>query len=143
MIDPRRLGSVRLDPDEDALGPDAVGLGLAGLRAVLGQSRTALKARLMDQRHLAGLGNLLTDEILWRSRLAPGRAAGELTPAELRRLQRTIAVTLVELDERGGSHRGDLHVARVRGATCPRCHRSLARTQVGGRTTYWCPHEQT
>jgi formamidopyrimidine-DNA glycosylase len=142
VVDPRRLGSVRLDPDEAGLGPDAVGLGLAALRNALGGSRTPLKARLMDQARIAGLGNLLTDEILWRARLAPGREAGLLSAAELRRLQRTIATTLAELDERGGSHTGDLHVARVRGASCPRCGGGLARTQVGGRTTYWCPHEQ-
>ena len=127
IIDPRRLGGVSLDPDETALGVDAGVVRLAELRAALAATRTTLKARLMDQSRLAGLGNLLTDEILWRARLTPARVASSLSETETRRLHRTMGATLVELDGRGGSHTGDLFRARQRGGRCPRCSTVLAR----------------
>lgn len=142
MVDPRRLGGVSLDPDVGRLGPEATMLTLAGLRGVLARSQTSLKARLMDQARLAGLGNLLTDEILWRAGLDPTRPAGSLDDTELRRLHRVLRATLRQLDGRGGSHTGDLYVARARGGSCPRCGGALTRAQVGGRTTFWCPAEQ-
>ncbi|MCC6438584.1 MAG: formamidopyrimidine-DNA glycosylase [Acidimicrobiales bacterium] len=142
MVDPRRLGGVSLDPDVAQLGPEATTLTPSGLRRVLERSQAPLKARLLDQARLAGLGNLLADEILWRARLAPTRAAGGLDESELRRLHRVLRSTLRELDGRGGSHTGDLFVARRNGGLCPRCENGLARDQVGGRTTYWCPAEQ-
>lgn len=140
--DPRRLGGVALDPDEDRLGPDALTASPAELRAALGTSPVALKARLMDQSRLAGLGNLLTDEILWRARLDPLRPAGSLTPTEQRRLHRQLRATLDLLLERGGSHTGDLMAARERGGRCPRCGTELDRRTIGGRTTYSCPRHQ-
>jgi formamidopyrimidine-DNA glycosylase len=142
MVDPRRLGGVSLDPDEDALGPDAASVGLAELRAALGTSRAPLKARLMDQAHLAGVGNLIADEALWRAGLDPRRPAGSLTPAETRRLHRHLRAVITDLLERGGSHTGDLLAARVPGGRCPRDGEPLSRGQVGGRTTWWCPRHQ-
>lgn len=140
--DPRRLGGVELDPDEQRLGPDAATVTLAPFRALLRSSVAPVKARLMDQARLAGMGNLLTDEALWRAGVAPGRAADTLDDTEIRRLHRAMRRTLGLLGERGGSHTGDLHPARVRGGRCPRDGAELRREQVGGRTTYWCPHHQ-
>ncbi|CAN5695748.1 formamidopyrimidine-DNA glycosylase [soil metagenome] len=140
--DPRRLGGVELDPDEGRLGPDAATVSPAQLRDALGTSTAPLKARLMDQAHLAGLGNLLTDEALWRAGLDPARAAGSLALNELRRLHRHLRATVAELGERGGSHTGDLHEARIRGGCCPRDGAELARRTIGGRTTYSCPRHQ-
>lgn len=142
VTDPRRLGSAGLDPEEDRLGIDAGSVTLGGLRRVLGSSTAPLKARLMDQARLAGLGNLLTDEILWRSGLDPRRQAGGLDDAELRRLHRAVRRVLVDLGGRGGSHTGDLQDARSPGAHCPRDGELLRRDRVGGRTTYWCPSHQ-
>ena len=142
LRDPRRLGGVQLDPDEEALGPDAMSLTLAQLRRALAGSTVALKARLLDQRRLAGLGNLLADEALWRAGLSPLRPAESLEPAETARLYRAIRRTLSILGERGGSHTGDLQPARLRGGCCPRDGAQLRREQVGGRTTYWCPEHQ-
>jgi formamidopyrimidine-DNA glycosylase len=96
----------------------------------------------MDQQRVAGLGNLLTDEILWRARLAPDREAGGLAPPEVRRLHRQLRVTLDQLLDRGGSHLGTLMAARERGGRCPRCGTELERRTIGGRTTYSCPREQ-
>lgn len=141
--DPRRLGGVELDPDESRLGPDARSLTVARLREALAGSSTPLKARLLDQSRVAGLGNLLVDETLWRAGLAPIRLAGSLADREIARLVRAIRRTLDLLGERGGSHTGDLQPARVRGGSCPRDGVELRREQVGGRTTYWCPvHQQ-
>ncbi len=140
--DPRRLGAVELDPDEDRLGVDAFALTPATYERAARASRAPLKAVLMDQSRIAGLGNLLTDEILWRCGLGPNRPAAELDPAERRRLVRVTRQTLDDLLARGGSHTGDLMAARLRGGTCPRDGAALVRETVGGRTTYWCPRHQ-
>ena len=141
--DPRRLGGVELDPDESRLGPDAAAITYRELADALDASVAPLKARLMDQRRVAGLGNLLTDETLWRAGLDPARPAGSLSTGERRRLHRQIRSTVVQLEARGGSHMGDLQLARVRGGQCPKDGAELARRTVGGRTTYSCPvHQQ-
>lgn len=143
MSDPRRLGGVELDPPEHRLGPDAATLTVGQLRRALEGSRLALKARLMDQSRVAGVGNLLADEILWRSGLSPLRPAGSLTDVELRRLSGVIRRTVALLIRRGGSHTGDLMVQRRPGGVCPADGRALLRGVVGGRTTWWCSAHQT
>ena len=140
--DPRRLGGVVLDPDEGSLGPDALGVTPKQLAAALGRSAAPLKARLLDQARLAGVGNLMADELLWRAGLAPQRPAASLTPAEARRLHRQLRRTVELLIDRGGSHLGDLTPSRLPGGTCPRDGTPLARATVGGRTTWWCPEHQ-
>ncbi|MBI2704907.1 MAG: formamidopyrimidine-DNA glycosylase [Actinobacteria bacterium] len=142
LRDPRRLGGVELDPDESRFGPDAMRLTLGQLRTALAGSAAPLKSRLMDQHRVAGLGNLLVDEVLWRSSLDPTRPAGSMSDAELGRLHRTIRSALPELLRRGGSHTGELMEARAPGAACPRDGHPLERRTVGGRTTYSCPAHQ-
>lgn len=143
MQDPRRLGGVVLDPAEGALGVDAATVTLAGLRSALGTSAAPLKARLMNQAHVAGVGNLLADEALWRAGLDPRRPARSLSAAELRRLHRHLRATVAELSERGGSHTGDLRIHRAPGGRCPKDGVELERATVGGRTTWWCPKHQS
>lgn len=148
--DPRRLGRVVLDPDESALGPDALVATLAELGAALCPPAGAegrgggppLKARLMDQSRLAGVGNLTADEVLWRAGLSPDRPACALARSELRRLHGVLRRTLAVLEARGGSHAGDLMAQRRHGGRCPRDGAPLARATVGGRTTWWCPAHQ-
>ena len=140
--DPRRLGGVVLDPDLSRLGPDAIEVSAAGLAAALAGSTAPLKARLLDQARLAGGGNLMGDEGLWRARLSPLRAAGSLAPAEARRLHRELRRTVDILIERGGSHLGDLIPHRLPGGTCPKDGSPLQRATVGGRTTWWCLRHQ-
>ena len=139
--DPRRLGGVELDPDEDRLGPDAWQITEDELAAALA-SRAPLKARLMDQRRVAGLGNLLTDEVLWRAGFDPARPAESLQPDEVSLLHEALRTALDEMSERGGSHTGGLQESRVRGATCPKDGTPLERRTIGGRTTYSCPAHQ-
>jgi formamidopyrimidine-DNA glycosylase len=96
----------------------------------------------MDQSRIAGLGNLLTDEVLWRAGLDPARDAGGLDDTERAMLARTIRHTVRVLGRRGGSHTGDLQASRARGGVCPRDGAELLRRTVGGRTTYSCPVHQ-
>jgi formamidopyrimidine-DNA glycosylase len=140
--DPRRLGGVSLDPDVTLLGPDALAITRGRLAAVLAGSRAPLKACLLDQGRVAGLGNLLVDEILYRAGFDPARPAGGLGHAQVTRLHRFVRSTVNDLLSRGGSHRGRLQAARVRGGTCPRDGALLARRTIGGRTTYSCPRHQ-
>jgi formamidopyrimidine-DNA glycosylase len=140
LHDPRRFGSLELAPDESRLGPDA----LTATRVELGEALAGgapLKARLMDQRRLAGVGNLLADEILWRAGLDPARRT-PLTDAELRALHRALRSTLRQLGRRGGSHMGALMEQRRTGGRCPMDGAELRRATVGGRTTWWCPSHQ-
>ena len=142
LRDPRRLGGVSLDPDEGALGPDALGLTAADLDAALGASAAPLKARLLDQSRVAGIGNLLADEILWRAGLDPARPAGRLGAGERAALLGAVADVLCELGRRGGSHTGDLRRAVTHDGLCPRDGAALVRRSVSGRTTWSCPLHQ-
>jgi formamidopyrimidine-DNA glycosylase len=144
MVDPRRLGGVELDPVEK-LGPDLSTLTLVELQRALCDCRAPLKAALLQQDRIAGIGNLLVDEMLWQSSLSPTRCAGTLTAAEQKLLAHTIRHTFAKLLKRGGSHLGDHVPQRHRDGCCTRvgCKRELlTRETVGGRTTYWCSKHQ-
>ena len=140
LRDPRRLGAVELDPDESRLGPDAMTLSFADLDHALGTRTAPVKAVLMDQHRIAGLGNLLVDEALWRAGIDPHRPPAEIDADERKVLHKAIRTMLRTLDRRGGSHTGDM--PRGADATCPRDSAPLRRETVGGRTTYWCPAHQ-
>jgi formamidopyrimidine-DNA glycosylase len=142
LRDKRRLGRAVLEPDFSHVGPDAAEVGRDAFRDRVGRGAAPLKARLLDQGVIAGIGNLLADEILWRAKLSPLRPAGELTVEELDRLRRELRAAVRDAIRNGGAHTGRFMPARVKGGTCPRCRTSLARDTVGGRTTYWCPRDQ-
>jgi formamidopyrimidine-DNA glycosylase len=115
--------------------------------------RTSLKAALLDQRTLAGMGNIYVDEALWRARLNPLRPAATLDRNELRRLHRGIRAALEHglarqgstlrdyrlPDGSGGSMQDEFRVYGRRDEPCDRCGTLIARTQVAGRTTWFCP----
>jgi formamidopyrimidine-DNA glycosylase len=115
--------------------------------------RTSLKAALLDQRTLAGMGNIYVDEALWRARLNPLRPAADLDRNELRRLHRGIRAALEHglarqgstlrdyrlPDGSGGSMQDEFRVYGRREEPCDRCGTPIARTQVTGRTTWFCP----
>ena len=142
MRDPRRLGGVELEPPEERLGVDARTVTAAQLRDLLLPSAAPLKARLMDQQHLAGVGNLIADETLFRAGLLPSRPARSLAPAEIRRLHKHLLASVEDLIARGGSHTGEFLPHRRPGGACPKDGRPLQRGVVGGRTTWWCPKHQ-
>jgi formamidopyrimidine-DNA glycosylase len=141
--DPRRLGRVWLEPDLDRLGPDALTLTRAQLERALAGRRAPLKAVLLDQEAVAGLGNMLVDEVLWWAGLDPRRPAASLGPDDVAALQRTVRRRLPVMLRRGGSHTGTLSPERRgAGGRCPRDGAELQRDLVGGRTTVWCPTHQ-
>lgn len=142
LRDPRRLGGVILEPDEERLGVDALALTRRDLVTALATSATPLKVRLMDQSRLAGIGNLLADEILWRAGLDPTRPAGGLDDAEVDALHDAIVEVLADLMARGGSHTGDVRQAAALDGLCPRDGTPLVRRRVGGRSTVSCPTHQ-
>ena len=123
---------VELDPDESRLGPDVYTLTLAQLDHALGRRTAPVKAVLMDQARVAGLGNLLVDEAQWRAGIDPVRAPIDLDRDRRRRLHRAIRDTVRVLGRRGGSHTGDM--PRGLDAVCPRDGTALQRRTVGGRS---------
>jgi formamidopyrimidine-DNA glycosylase len=142
LRDKRRLGRAILDPDLSRLGPDAALATRAEFRERVGRGATPIKARIMDQGVIAGIGNLLADEILWQARIDPSRPAGSLSEAEVDTLRRASRAALRRAVRSGGAHTGTLIPHRERGGHCPRCGAPLSRDRIGGRTTYWCPVEQ-
>ncbi len=142
LLDPRRLGRVRLDPDVDVLGPDAATVSLAEFWAALARGTAPVKARLLDQTALAGVGNLLADQALWQARLDPRRRVHELTDDEVRRLHRAVRSAVSAAQRSGGVHTLGILPFRAAGARCPRDGAPMVRGTVGGRTTWWCSAEQ-
>lgn len=140
--DPRRLGGVELGPDVSNLGVDLFQATPAVVRNRVVSSSIALKARLLDQATIAGIGNLLADEILWRAGLDPARPANSITAAETARLSRQIRSVSRQMLARGGSHMGRLQPARERGGRCPKDQTPLQRRTIAGRTSYSCPLHQ-
>jgi formamidopyrimidine-DNA glycosylase len=142
LFDKRRLGRVRLNPGVGELGPDAGEVTAAEFRRLIGTGTVAVKARLLDQSKLAGVGNLLADETLWRAKVPPAARVDSLSRPDADRLYRALTSALKSAIERGGVHTGDVIAARHPGGTCPRCGAEMQRGKVGGRTTWWCSREQ-
>jgi formamidopyrimidine-DNA glycosylase len=150
--DQRKLQGVRLAEGPAAvervlapLGPDALDMERQDFRALLARRRGAVKAVLMDQSAVAGLGNLLSDEILWRARVAPARPARDLGEVEVRHvftaMRQVLAASLraARVPPRRTwltGHRDDDEPA------CPRCGRRLRPRRVSGRRAVWCPYCQ-
>lgn len=146
LLDPRRLSRVRLDPPVEALGPDALGLAPVAFRAAMTAGRRVstapVKARLLDQSVVAGVGNLLADEALWRAKIHPARGVDTLRRADLDRLGRSLQDALADAVAHGGVHTGTVIPFRRAGGRCPRCGAAMETGAVGGRTTWWCAREQ-
>lgn len=142
LFDKRRLGRVRLAPDLDRLGPDAEQITATDFASRIGRSTAPVKARLLDQSVIAGVGNLLADETLWQARISPSRPAQSLSPDELVTLRRALRKATKAAIKKGGVHTGKIIEYRQAGRHCPRCGTEMTRATVGGRTTWWCPEEQ-
>jgi formamidopyrimidine-DNA glycosylase len=142
LFDKRRLGRVRLNPDTGALGPDAAEVTPAEFRGLVTKGGVAVKARLLDQSRIAGVGNLLADEILWQAKVSPAARTDRLRRADADRLYRALVSALGSAIARGGVHTGDVIASRHPGGTCPRCGAEMHHGTVGGRSTWWCSREQ-
>lgn len=150
--DMRKLQGLRLAPDPDAvarelaeLGPDASTVSRRDVDGLLDARRGAIKGVLMDQRALAGLGNLLADEILWRARIHPQVPARELSPEQRRRLVDELRKVLRAAIPAGRVPPRPRWLTGVRDdpdARCPRCGTTLRHRRVAGRGTVWCPRCQ-
>jgi formamidopyrimidine-DNA glycosylase len=139
-------------------GPEPLGsrFTAAWLGAQLARRKAALKAVLLDQRVVAGLGNIYADEALWRARLSPLRPADGLRADEVVRLVRAIRAALrkgiarqgstlrdyAAPDGGSGSMQEEFRVYGRDGEPCPRCRTMIAKTRVGGRGTWYCPRCQ-
>lgn len=128
-----------------AQGPDATAVSRQDFDALLRARRGTVKSVLTDQSLIAGIGNLLADEILWRARLHPARRAGALTGDERARLHRDMrsvlrsSVRAERVPSRPSwltGHRDDPR------DTCPRCGTALHHARTAGRATVSCPHCQ-
>ena len=153
-INRRMLGRVGWTEDADAfirtedLGPDALdpGFDLAAFRAALGGGRKTVKAALMDQSAMAGIGNIFADEILFQAKLHPATPASRLTVRETERLFRqTRKVLETAIDCGAGSEqfqdrlpKRSLLPQRKKGGHCPRCGAALELFKASGRTGYFC-----
>jgi len=142
LFDKRRLGRIMLGPDIDRLGPDAEDVTPAEFRNLILKGTIAVKARLLDQSKIAGVGNLLADEALWQARISPAARVSTLRPRDADRLYRALQSALRNAAARGGVHTGEVIAARRPGGTCPRCGAEMVHGTVGGRSTWWCSREQ-
>jgi formamidopyrimidine-DNA glycosylase len=144
--DMRLFGVVDLVRDPDAfildrgLGPDPLTIGVREFRARLSGRRGAIKALLLSQSVIAGVGNLYADETLFRAGIHPQRGADRLSADQVKALFTTLRRALREA--MGGR---TLYMVghREEGERCPRCGGTIQRTVVGSRTTYFCGRHQT
>ncbi|WP_425005364.1 Fpg/Nei family DNA glycosylase [Mycolicibacterium sp. S3B2] len=126
-------------------GPDALGLDRHVFTEILRRHRGALKPTLMDQSVIAGLGNLLIDEICWRARLNPKVRIAALDDSDIQQLHRAVTSVLRTAVRHGcvpGLRRWLTRVRDDPDPSCPRCGTRLSRSRVGGRSTVWCPRCQ-
>jgi formamidopyrimidine-DNA glycosylase len=150
--DLRKLRGIWLAADDEEIadvlgpqGPDALGIGLREFRGALSGRTGKLKPTLMDQSVIAGLGNLLTDEICWRAGIQPVRPVTELDADEVKRLHNTMTRVLGTAVRHGrvpGLPRWLTGVRDDPDPHCPRCGTALMHRRIGGRTSWWCPHCQ-
>lgn len=162
FTDPRRFGTAEVVAGGAALDKYFAGrLGIepfsgsldgAALRALAADRRTSIKAFLLDQRAVAGIGNIYADEALFRAEVHPMRQAGRLMPAQYELLAQTIQDALqAGLDAGGatiddfrhadgfyGSFQDEFLVHRRAGEPCPRCGNEVEKIVVAGRGTYLC-----
>ena len=169
FVDPRTFGEMfvttpdRLEadvPELAHLGFDPIDEQMAWTRFgdLLAARKAKLKPVLMDQRFMAGVGNMYADEILFAAGLRHDRSSDALTPQEIRRLYRSVVETLQEaIKHRGssladeqyrdlfgelGDFQGSHQVYDREGQPCRRCRNTIVRVKAGGRSTFFCEHCQ-
>ncbi len=169
FVDPRTFGELFVPvaslPDGrpaelGALGPDALDAPLepAAVHALLQVRRSPLKSVLLDQRVIAGIGNIYADEICFAARLSPRRLSGRVTRPGADRLVGAIASVLTAAVAAGGSTLRDARYRGVRGesggfqehhavyaragAPCPECGTPIRGVRIGGRSAHFCPRCQ-
>jgi formamidopyrimidine-DNA glycosylase len=164
--DARRFGFVELWPLDsldayarfDGLGPEPISNAFSGafLKQAFAGKKTPVKSALLDQRVVAGLGNIYVSEALFRAGISPKRLAGSLSGARLEKLASAVRNVINEAIDAGGSSISDFagatgelgyfqHRFRVygrEGEPCLTCGRPIKRFVQAGRSTFWCSHDQ-
>jgi formamidopyrimidine-DNA glycosylase len=150
--DQRKFGEIELVGEVNefletrGLGPDALGISRSQFKSVLGKHRGAVKAILLNQQLIAGIGNLYADEILFRAGMHPATDAARLSDTDLARLFRATRHVL----EKAIALKTDFNhlpkswllTHRGKRGRCPRCGHALKSATIGGRTSWFCPHCQ-
>ena len=147
FVDARALGTIELHPAgallDLGLGPDAADKKWTAeqLAAALATRRGPVKPALLDQKLVAGLGNIYAAESLWRARIDPRAPSRSLTPGQVKALRRSIAAVLRRAT--GARYTDDstvdLDVYDRKDLPCRRCETPIARIVQAGRSTYFCP----
>ena len=150
--DQRKFGEVGLIKDVDeflkdrALGPDAIDVDFAKFRDTLGEHRGTVKSVLLNQRLIAGIGNIYADEILFHAHIHPATHFARLGNKALKRIFHTMRHVLEKAIECGADAdrmpKSWLLAHRGKGGKCPRCERELKSATIGGRTAWFCAHCQ-
>lgn len=150
--DQRQFGQIGLLKDVDeflknrALGPDALKIDLTEFKKILGKHRGSVKSILLNQKLIAGIGNIYADEILFRTHMHPATEISRLNDKLLTKLFRATRYIL----ERAIAAKADVNQMpkswllprRGKDGKCPRCGRQLKSSRIGGRTAWFCPHCQ-
>lgn len=149
---PRKLGTMEVIDDPDAwisdkgLGPDAMEVGRDAFAGIVGATRGAVKSALMAQTKIAGLGNLWSDETLFRAGVAPGAVADRLGHDSLATLHAEMRHVLGHLLEANADYSTIpddwLFPHRDAGGECPRCGGTIRKSKVGGRSAFACDRHQ-
>jgi formamidopyrimidine-DNA glycosylase len=152
LVDPRALSTATLHRDGEeslpVLGPDAADptVSVEAFGEALSRRRVPIKIALLDQRVLAGVGNIYAAEALWLARINPRAIASSLSPARRARLLEAIRSVLAKAQASTGRYRdndvGRFEVYDREGLACSRCGHRIRRIVQGGRSTYYCPHCQ-
>ena len=150
--DQRKFGEIELVEDVDEfletrrLGPDALKISFSRFKAIVGKHCGAVKAILLNQQLIAGIGNLYADEILFRVRMHPATEASRLGDKNLERLFRATRHVLEKAialkTDYGRLPRSWLLTHRGKAGRCPRCGCGLKSATIGGRTSWFCAHCQ-
>jgi formamidopyrimidine-DNA glycosylase len=150
--DQRQFGQIGLLKDVDEflkehkLGPDAIDLGLGEFRKILGKRRGAVKSVLLNQRVIAGIGNIYADEILFRVRMHPTTETSRLGDKALTKLFRAshfvLRKAIAAKAHTSQMPRSWLLPHRGKGEKCPRCGRGLKSLRIGSRAAWFCAHCQ-
>ncbi|MGB6975700.1 MAG: bifunctional DNA-formamidopyrimidine glycosylase/DNA-(apurinic or apyrimidinic site) lyase [Terracidiphilus sp.] len=161
FVDPRRFGrlefrELRLQESFSAPGADPLRIAEVAFAALFRGRKLAIKAALLNQTLLAGVGNIYADESLFRAGLRPRRHAGRLSRAELERLRRSLKEVLQKAIRLGGSSVSDYvdadgvrgffqlehRVYQRTGEPCLVCGTAIRRVVVAGRSSHYCPRCQ-
>ena len=150
--DQRKFGEIGLVKDVDeflkkrGLGPDALDISFSQFQGIFVNHRGALKAILLNQKLIAGIGNIYADEILFRARIHPATESGRVGETTVGRLFRATCYILQKaIEAKADADRMPkswLLPHRGKGGKCPRCGRELKSATIGGRTAWFCAHCQ-